>query len=74
MADPRIPILSDLERKTAEPIALAAGIPVRTFQEFLRDHDWDEDRVRDLLQQHVVATLSELPDDGLGTPTAPRQR
>jgi SRSO17 transposase len=60
-------LLSDLERKTAEPIALAAGIPVRTLQEFLRDHDWDEDRVRDLLQQHVADTLPDLPDDGLGS-------
>src|SRR5215510_5488175 len=54
-------LLSNLERKTAEPIALAAGIPVRTLQEFLRDHDWDQDQCRDLLQQHVAASLPDLP-------------
>src|SRR5277367_899466 len=60
-------LLSNLDRKTCEPIALAAGIPVRTLQEFLRDHDWDEGRVRDLLQGHVAATLPQRPTDGLGT-------
>jgi SRSO17 transposase len=60
-------LLSDLERKTCEPIALAAGVPVRTLQEFLRDHDWDEDGARDLLGQHVAVTLADLPDDGTGT-------
>ena len=37
-------LLSDLPRKSVEPIALAAGTPVRTLQEFLRDHLWDHDR------------------------------
>src|SRR5207245_11003907 len=60
-------LLSELDRKTCEPIALAAGIPVRTLQEFLRDHAWSEDRARDLLGQHVAATLADLPDDGTGT-------
>ncbi len=60
-------LLSNLERKTAEPIALAAGIPVRTLQEFLKDHDWDHDKARDLLQQDVASTLAALPDDDLGT-------
>ncbi len=31
-------LLSDLPRKSVEPIALRAGTPVRTLQEFLRDH------------------------------------
>src|SRR5262245_28194048 len=60
-------LLSDLPRKSCEPIALAAGLPVRTLQEFLKDHDWDQDRCRDLLQRHVASTLDSLPDDGLGT-------
>jgi SRSO17 transposase len=60
-------LLSDMKRKTAEPIALAAGIPVRTLQEFLRDHLWGEDQVRDLLQQGVAAKLPSLPADGTGT-------
>src|SRR5262249_28761856 len=49
------------------PIALAAGIPVRTLQEFLKDHDWDQDQVRDLLQREVGATLAHLPAADLGT-------
>ena len=60
-------LLSNLDRKTAEPIALASAIPVRTLQEFLGDHDWDQDRVRDLRQRHVASTLPDLPDDGIGT-------
>jgi SRSO17 transposase len=60
-------LLSNLERKTAEPIALAAGIPVRTLQEFLKDHDWDQDNARDLLQHHVASTLPKLPADDIGT-------
>ena len=46
--------LSDLERKSVEPMALAAGVPVRTLQEFLSQHRWEEDRARDRLQQMVA--------------------
>lgn len=46
--------LSDLPRKSVEPIALAAGTPVRTLQEFLSQHRWLEDLARDRLQ-HIVA-------------------
>ena len=60
-------LLSDLKRKTCEPIALASGTAVRTLQEFLRDHRWSCEQVRDLLQRQVAATLLEQPDDGLGT-------
>lgn len=60
-------LLSDLHRKSCEPIALAGGVAVRTLQEFLRDHRWSFAAVRDLLQRHVVALLAGLPDDGLGT-------
>jgi SRSO17 transposase len=59
-------LLSDLPRKSVEPIALQAGTPVRTLQEFLKDHQWDSRAVRDLLQRHTADTLSALPDDGLG--------
>jgi SRSO17 transposase len=60
-------LLSDLPRKSVEPIALKAGTPVRTLQEFLRDHDWDFAAVRDLLQRRTAQALPALPDDGLGT-------
>jgi SRSO17 transposase len=59
-------LLSDLPRKSVEPIALQTGTPVRTLQEFLKDHDWDNAAVRDLFQGHVAQTLASLPDDGLG--------
>jgi SRSO17 transposase len=60
-------LLSDLDRKTCEPIALAAGIAVRTLQEFLRDHCWSFAQARTELQQHVAASLARLPEDDLGT-------
>jgi SRSO17 transposase len=60
-------LLSDLPRKSAEPIALAAGTAVRTLQEFLRDHAWSYRQARTTLQEHVAATLTSLPADDLGT-------
>jgi SRSO17 transposase len=45
--------LSDLERKSVEPMALRVGVPVRTLQEFLSQHKWDQDLMRDRLQ-HIV--------------------
>jgi SRSO17 transposase len=59
-------LLSDLKRKSAEPIALASGCAVRTLQEFLRDHAWDYSQVRTQLQRHVGTALADLPDDGVG--------
>jgi len=46
--------LSDLPRKSIEPIALAAEVPVRTLQEFLSQHRWQEDLARDRLQEIVA--------------------
>jgi len=60
-------LLSDLKRKSVEPIALAAGCAVRTLQEFLRDQQWQHPQVRTQLQRDVGAALPGLPDDGLGT-------
>jgi SRSO17 transposase len=60
-------LLSDLPRKTCEPIALQAGVAVRTLQEFLRDHRWSFAQARDLLQRRVAAALPDLPGDDLGT-------
>jgi SRSO17 transposase len=59
-------LLSELQRKSVEPIALAAGCAVRTLQEFLRDHRWRHAQVRDQLQRDVGTQLADLPDDGLG--------
>jgi len=60
-------LLSDLPRKSAEPIALASGTAVRTPQEFLKGHAWSYRIARDTLWGHVAATLAGLPGDGLGT-------
>jgi SRSO17 transposase len=60
-------LLSDLKRKTAEPIALAAGTGVRTMQLFLTQHGWDHVHARQLFQQHIAPLLPDLPDDGTGT-------
>jgi SRSO17 transposase len=46
--------LSDLERKSAEPMALAAGIAPRTLQVFLADSPWDAPKLRDRVQQVVA--------------------
>lgn len=46
--------LSDLDRKSIEPMADAAGVPPRTLQEFLGLLKWDESAARDRLQQHVA--------------------
>jgi SRSO17 transposase len=47
-------LLADLKRKSVEPIALAAGVPVRTLQEFLSQLVWDHDRCNAALQRLVV--------------------
>jgi len=46
--------LSDLDRKSVEPIADAAGVPPRTLQEFLSMLKWDELAVIDQLQRRVT--------------------
>ena len=45
--------LSDLPRKSIEPMADAVGEPPRNLQEFLGLFRWDEPGVRDDLQQYV---------------------
>jgi len=46
--------LSDLPRKSIEPIALAAKIPPRTLQYFLASMQWDQWRLRDRTQWTVA--------------------
>lgn len=45
--------LSDLERKSIEPMADACGEPPRNLQQFLSLFRWDEQHLRDRLQQYV---------------------
>ena len=60
-------LLSDLPRKSVEPIALAAGAAVRTLQEFLATAKWDHDQARATLQRHLGEVLAAVPADRLGT-------
>lgn len=53
--------LSDLPRKSVEPMAIAAGVPPRTLQEFLSLSDWDHGRLRDGVQR-VLARDHADPD------------
>lgn len=45
--------LSDLREKSVEPIAIDAGVAPRTLQEFLSQLKWDQDRMRDRVQEIV---------------------
>src|ERR1700712_3109428 len=60
-------LLSDLPRKSIEPIALAAGTAVRTLQEFAVTSTWEHASARDTLQKHLGSVLADLPADPLGT-------
>jgi len=46
--------MSDLQRKSVEPMALRAGVPPRSLQAFLGFLSWDELRLVDRLQYIVV--------------------
>jgi SRSO17 transposase len=46
--------LSDLPRKSVEPMADHAGIPARTLQEFLAGHRWDHDMAWQVLRGQVA--------------------
>lgn len=46
--------LSNLKRKSLEPIALEAGVPPRTLQFFFSQGQWDEQRLRNRTQQIVA--------------------
>jgi SRSO17 transposase len=60
-------LLSDMPRKSVEPIALESGTAVRTLQEFLATTQWDHGHARDLLQRRFASVLADLPGDDLGT-------
>src|SRR5476651_1947165 len=59
-------LLSDLPRKSVEPIALAGGTVVRTLQQFLITSPWDHDAARDQFQRHLAAVIRTQPRDALG--------
>ena len=71
--------VSDLPHKSVEPIALAMGTKPRTLQWFLEAAQWDEERMRDRLQQivardhadpHAIGTIDESGHPKKGQHTA----
>jgi len=76
--------LSDLPRKSVEPIALEAGVPPRTLQFFFSSGRWDDERLRDRTQSIVardhahrqaIGVIDETgnPKKGRHTPAVQRQ-
>jgi SRSO17 transposase len=75
--------LGPLERKSVEPMALEADVPVRSLQEFLEIHRWDEGRVARRVREIVmdrhadpegVGVVDETSFAKKGTHTAGVQR
>lgn len=54
-------LLSDVQRKNCEAIALRFGCPPRTLQRFLESVKWHEERLRDRCQR-IIATEHAHPD------------
>ncbi len=76
--------LSDLQRKSIEPMALAARVPPRTLQNFLSVLSWNHQALRDRVAEvvcrdhfhpHAVGVIDETSDDknGRKTPGVKRQ-
>ena len=60
-------LLSDLPRKSVEPMALACGTTVRTLQVFLADAVWDHGGMLRRLQERMAdEVLARRSDDGIG--------
>ena len=75
--------LGPLERKSIEPIALEAGVPPRTLQEFLSLHRWDDRAVgrrlralvvRDHFDPNGIGVIDEVSFPKKGDKTAGVQR
>jgi len=75
--------LSSLQRKSVEPMALAAGVPPRTLQNFLSVLSWNQKAVRDRVAEiicrdhahpHAVGVIDETSDDKNGDKTPGVQR
>jgi len=75
--------LSDLPRKSIEPIALAAGVPPRTLQRFLASVQGDDERIvdrtqwivaRDHAHPQAVGAVDDTGNPKKGTHTAAVQR
>jgi SRSO17 transposase len=60
-------LLSDLPRKTAEPLAHYAGTAPRSLQQFLKACLWDHAGLTDGVQATLQARIREPPADPVGT-------
>jgi len=60
-------LLTDLPRKTAEPLALHAGTPPRCVQQFLKACLWDHEGLVGGVQHALRNGVGELPPDSVGT-------
>lgn len=47
-------LMADLKRKSIEPIALSAGVAVRTLQEFLAFFKWDHQKVEETMLRLIA--------------------
>lgn len=56
--------LSTLAQKSVEPMALAAGMPPRTLEEFLARYRWGKDDVRQRL--HVIVVREHASPRSIG--------
>src|SRR3954466_2154073 len=75
--------LSDIPEKSVEPIAMNAGVAPPTLQEFLSQHHWDHDQLRERLQHivrdehggpHSIGVIDETSDIKKGDKTPGVQR
>jgi SRSO17 transposase len=64
--------MSDLEYKSAEPIALRYGVSVRGAQRFLKDGAWDTEMMEGIYQAKLSAAISDknamITTDECGNP------
>jgi len=67
-------LLTELKRKSIEPIALAAGVPVRSLQEFLQTFKWDHAKVNARLQRQVMDGHARAGAIGVLDPSAHAKR
>jgi SRSO17 transposase len=66
--------MSDLKRKSIEPIALSAGVAVRTLQEFLSFFRWDHQKVEQTMLRLIADEYNNGQAIGVLDPTShPKQ-
>jgi SRSO17 transposase len=58
-------LLSDLPRKSVEPIALASDLPPRSLQQFLSLLSWDQDRLGERTHRLVATEHASLHSVGI---------